>query len=109
MRAQADADLKGKSDAERYRYYKEHAVPIIKANPLLLVRTQIGGAAKLLFGPAATSLFKRSGGKLEYSRGVIGDIRRMPLGDYYRKWLGRPISISARAEFFMLRCDSRAS
>lgn len=87
MRAQADADLKGKSDAERYRYYKEHAVPIIKANPLLLVRTQIGGAAKLLFGPAATSLFKRSGGKLEYSRGVIGDIRRMPLGDYYRKWL----------------------
>lgn len=87
MKTQADLDNKGKSDIERFNYMKRHGLAVIKSEPLLLIRTQIGGAAKLLLGPSATNVFKRSGGKLEYSRGVIGDIFRMSLSEYCRKWL----------------------
>lgn len=87
MRAAADAELKGKSDMERYRYYKKHGIAIIQSEPLLLVRTQINGAAKLLFGPSSTNLYTRTGEKLP--RGVIGDVLRMPLSEFYRKWLSR--------------------
>ncbi|MCE5229990.1 glycosyltransferase family 39 protein [bacterium] len=86
MQNKAGEETKGMPAIERYHYMKQQAVSIIKAEPALLLKTQFIGMAKFVFGPASISVYKRAGGTLQHNKGVLGDMLRMPLFDYLRKW-----------------------
>lgn len=86
LRSRLNAETAGLSQTQIYREMKIRGVAVIKAEPKYLLQSQVAGALKLIVGRASLSVYSNSGGRLEYSQGVLSDLFRMSPADYWRKW-----------------------
>ncbi len=102
-RLEAQAQRPGATEVETWRGYAQTALPILKAHPVLVVRTQISGMLRMLLGPGGNSLRQHLEGAGE--GGPVVDLQRLSAGEYIRKWvLGRPmmLAISAWSALYLL-------
>jgi len=80
---------------EEALWMREEGRKLLMAHPVLLLRSVLRALARMMLLPGESELLKYLGLRLEQT-GAMGDLLRLPIGAYVRKWpIGNPFLFSA--------------
>ncbi|MGD8561510.1 MAG: glycosyltransferase family 39 protein [Desulfarculaceae bacterium] len=89
------ADTQPKSRVQLYDAYAQKSLEVIKDNPGLTLKAHLRAMAGMLLVPMVPDLMVYLGFK-PGTKGPLGDLLRLPLGDFWSKWgKGRPGELAA--------------